>query len=140
MDAPKILSSFTKAVLASVLASLIAIFANLIYNLVFRSVTNYTSARGIGFLIITFGTMAVFLLAGITFFFLEKIKGSKYWPFKLLFVMLTLAGIALILFLHTPGESTFYGEDGLLEGLTLLSGLLAAFAIPYLYNHPRMYI
>jgi uncharacterized membrane protein len=140
MEPPKKLSSFTRAVLAGVLAGIVAVIVNLIYNLIFRSVTDYTSTDSIGFLIITFGTLAAFLVTGILFFLVEKTKGSQFWPFKTLLVVLTVAGICLILFFHAPGHSIFYGPSGLLEGITLLSGLLAAFAIPYLYNHPRMYI
>lgn len=39
-----------------------------------------------------------------------------------------------------PEHAPLYGNHGLIAGFSLLSGLFGVTLLPYLYNHPKIFI
>ena len=144
MRRPDHIPRFSKALLAATLTGLIAAMANIIYNLIFRSITRYVPDEEFNFFSITLAAVLILIITGLMFFLFLKYLSIKAFIITLIIVMIAcvmIACVCITAFLHAnPNESAFYGNHGLIAGFILISGLLALTALPYLYNHPKLFI
>ena len=96
-------------------------------------------AEEFNFLSIPLTTMIVFIILGIMFFVFVKYLSKT--AFKITLLILMIAFIAITVFLHSDAsEPALYGNHGLIAGFVVINGILALTLLPYLYNHPRMFI
>lgn len=139
MKRPETVPLFTKALLSCVLTGLAATIANGLYDILFRSITNYLPAVEFNFLSIPLITMIVFVVLGLIFFVFVRYFNKT--AFTITLIVLMSACIAITALLHSDAsESAFYGNHGLIAGFILIAGLLGLTLLPYLYNHPKLFI
>ena len=138
MKRPEYIPSFSKALLAGALTGLIATVVNLVYNVIFRSITQYIPDEEFNFLSITLLSFIVLILIGMLYFLFAKYSNAKI--FDIILIVLMLGCVAVTIFFHTANEPMLYGNHGLIAGFIIISGLLAVTLLPYLYNHPRLFL
>lgn len=139
MERPDYIPKFSKALLAGALTGLVATIANLVYNIAFRSIVHYIPDEEFNFFSITLASMLLLTLTGMLFFVFVKYISSK--AFFIALIILVIAIVCLTAFVHfSPGESPFYGNHGLIAGFAIISGIFACTLLPYLYNHPKLFL
>lgn len=139
MKRPDSVPLFSKALLSSVLTGIAATIINGVYDIIFRAITRYLPAKEFNFFSIPLATMIVFIVLGVIFFLFVKFINKTAFSIALIIIMI--ACICITAFLHAnTSEPALYGNHGLIAGFILISGLLALTLLPYLYNHPKIYI
>jgi hypothetical protein len=140
MNDPANKASFSKSLLAGLLTGIVAALLNLIYTLVYRETTGFATAKIIMPLSIFLGFPILLALAGSIYFLLKKhLAGGTSW--FVFFCISFMAALLLITILDTRGDGSglLTGLRGLCLGLEIITCLLAAFFIPYLATHPKIY-
>jgi hypothetical protein len=139
MRRPDTIPIFSKALLASALTGLAASIINGFYDILFRGITRYMPALEFNFLSIPLVTMLTFIVLGLLFFVFIKYINKP--AFIVTLIVLIIACFAITALLHSDSsETAFYGNHGLIAGFIVISGVLALTLLPYLYNHPKIYI
>ena len=138
MKRPEQIPMFSKAFLAAALTGFITTIINLIYNFAFRTITRFVPDFEFNITSITVSTMVTWMVIGLLFFLFLRYTNIKV--FMVTFFIIVLACIALTFFTHPSNHEFFYGNNGLVTGFIILSGLNSLIILPYLYNHPEVYI
>lgn len=139
MRRPEEIPIFSKALLAGALTGVAASIINGIYDIIFRGITGFMPAIAFNFVSIPLLSMIVLTVLGLLFFVFIKYFNTT--AFIIVILLLIIAVIMLTAFSRsTINESAFYGDHGLISGFVVLSGLLAVTLLPYLYQHPKLFI
>ncbi len=139
MKRPDHVPTFSKALLSGALTGLAVAVLNIIYNVIFRGITRYLPSEEFNIVSIALGSVIILMLLGMLFFLF--IKYVNVTAFVIAVIILIIGCICITAFVHAnPSEPAFYGNHGLIAGFLFISGLLALTLMPYLYNHPKLYI
>jgi len=139
MKRPEYIPMFSKALLAGALTGLAATVVNIAYDIIFRSITEYIPAEEFNFLSIIFASMLVLTMVGLLFYVFIKNFGKTAFTISLLTVII--ACVCITAFLHgNSNEPAFYCNHGLIAGFIILSGILSVTLLPYLYDHPKLFL
>ena len=139
MKRPEHIPMFSKALLAGALTGLAATVINIVYDIIFRSITRYMPPEEFNFFSITFASMIVLTIIGMLLFVFVKYFNKT--AFLAAIIVIVIACVCITAFIHSnTNESVFYGNHGLIAGFAILSGLLSLTLLPYLYNHPKIFI
>ena len=140
MNTPIVTNSFNRCAIASLFAGLIAAVANLLFVTIYRSSTRVNAYEeiispvpiGIGFPIIL-------LVAGVIYYVMSHYLPRGIVWYKVLFVSLILFAV---FYDFISGNNTFHltGAKGLLLGIEVITGLMITFLIPYLAQHPKLFM
>ncbi|MBI2273827.1 MAG: hypothetical protein HYU70_08515 [Bacteroidetes bacterium] len=131
----------SKTILAGVFAGIAATLGNLFYDLFFRSFTQFVPSQIINVATIIFSTMLLFVVAGLLYFFL-----SKFVKQGILFYIIVLAILFMLCFswgLHinrSADPAVTADFRVLFLGIVSISGLFATFFVPYLMQHPSIFM
>jgi drug/metabolite transporter (DMT)-like permease len=127
-------TSFSRALIAGLICGLIAAVLNAAYNFYYRKATGYQSNKVVEPMLIF---MAVPLILVVTsFIFFEMVEFLKKG--RLIFTILTLLlVIAVVIFVFAENMS---GINGLLFGMTIITGLIIALLLPFLATHPKIFM
>lgn len=129
----------SKAVLGAVFTGLFVTLANLVYDYVYRDITNYAFSEIINVPSLIFFSMLTLLVAGVIYFVVKKLLGSDVW-YMLFFVTLTVVGLFIHLGTTMPnGAPISTNAHGLTIGVFLITGLAAAFVVPYMARHSSVW-
>ena len=131
----------TKCILASVLAGFIISLADEAYNFIYRAATGFTPSEIINVSSLIFVTLTIFVVFGVLYFLLYRL-GKKT---DIVYIVITLLITAICFFLSTgiqrssdPHVSETF--RGLFIGIELIIGLGAAFLVPYLVRHYKLFV
>lgn len=133
-------TKLSKALLTGVFAGIIATLVNLVYDYLYRDLVKFYPSEFINVSSIIFATMLLFTAAGIIYYLLNKFIRHGNIVYIVVFCALTV--ISFIASMHvnrTPDPSISEEFRGLLLGTVAVTGLLAAFLIPYLTRHDTLY-
>lgn len=139
MREPVSVPTFSKALLAGALTGLAATIANIVFDIIFRAITRYMPAEEFNFFSIILASMLALILIGLIFFVCMKYASIKAFTTVMLVIII---GVVLLTGLtrSSINESAFHGNQGLIAGFTVISGILSLTLLPYLYRHPKIYI
>ena len=131
----------SKAVLGSLLTGIIVTVVNLIYDHVYRSITNYYFSEIFSIYALISFSILICMAGGIIYFLLNKYFAKGTVIYIILFVALTVAGLFMHMSSYMPnGEPISSGGiKGLKIGLDIITGDSAAFLVPYLAEHPKIW-
>lgn len=129
-----------RCLLAGLLTGLITAVLVLIFNIIYRGATNLESYD----IIMPFTIFTAFPLFGL-------VSGGAYFLFAnnlrrgnaLFSIIWVLVMLILVIISAMTGDSVppgLKGFRGLFVGIELITGLLAAFGIPFLAHHPSLYL
>lgn len=129
-------SPLSKAILTGLFAGFIATIVCLLYNLIFRNSTGFATAELINGTSLVFVINLVFLIIGTIYYgFIKTFKKGEL-IFIIVFVLLTI-------FLAWKAEGVHRSANQLLNiefrqlllGVVIISGVSAAFLIPFLFHN-----
>ena len=131
--------NLSKALLGGLLTGIAAAIVNLIYIIIFRESMDYARfGIATALVIFTFFPLLLLLLGGFYFLMVRHLRKGTL-TFSLLIMLVTILLILeTLLNMHATGRP-WASRDGLLMGSEILTGLLAAFLIPYFVRHPQLY-
>lgn len=138
MRQPENVPIFSKALLAAALTGIVATIINGVYDIIFRGITRYLPATEFNFLSIPLVTMILFIILGLLFFVFMKFMNKS--AFTIALIIIVIVCFCITAFLHDKTEPAFYGNHGLIAGFIIIAGILSLTLLPYLYNHPKIYI
>jgi len=132
-------SLLTKCVLGATFAGLLAVAADETFNLLYRMFSGYFPSDFFNVSTLIFGTMILFLVAGILYFFLMKlvpgIANIVYTVAILAFtIFLFISALQLQRFTQPEMAAQF---RFLTAGMVLIVGVMTAFLVPYFSRHYR---
>ncbi|TKK69406.1 hypothetical protein FC093_08820 [Ilyomonas limi] len=130
----------SKTLLTGVFAGIIATLINLAYDFFYRDFAEFYPSDFINVSSIIFATMLLFTIAGIIYFFLNKL--TKYGNIVYIVIFLILTIFCFYGSLHVMRSSNAMENQefrGLLLGTVAVTGLLLTFFIPYLTTHDTLY-
>ena len=133
-------TKLSKSLLTGVFAGIIATLVNLVYDYFYRDLVKYYPSEIINVSSIIFATMLFFTVAGIIYFFLSKFIKHGNIVYIIIFCALTVISFIASMHAHRSSDPSVTEEfRGLLLGTVAVTGLLAAFLIPYLTRHDTLY-
>jgi hypothetical protein len=130
----------TKCILAALLTGLFASLADELYNFIYRAVTGFTPSEIINVSSLIFATLTIFMVFGILYFLLGRL-GKKQ---DTVYIIITLVLTAVGFFIGTgiqrsPDAHVSEMFRWLFIGVELIIGLSAAFMVPYLVRHYKIF-
>ncbi|MDQ2751720.1 MAG: hypothetical protein M3R72_01705 [Bacteroidota bacterium] len=129
----------SKCALSGVMAGFAAVLFNVIYNFIYRSVSGYALSEVFNITSLIFSSILFTLVASIILFFLLRIKSGQI-IYVILFLLLTVAGIYAASQTQRSDVAVDQHEFRILfTGIVIIDGLCAAFVVPYLVNHDKLY-
>jgi len=131
---------FSNSLLSGLLTGIIAGLLNLVYVIVYRESTNFGADLVIMPLTIFIGFPILMVLAGSAYFLLQKHLHSGTNWFKGICIISMI--VLLVLTFRDTGMNhgtLLTGARGLFLGMVVITFLLAAFLIPYLARHSKIY-
>lgn len=139
MKATKSKISFVRSVMAGFFTGIIVAIINLLFVYFYRSGTGVDAYQFIiSPLFIIIGFPILLTLSGILFFCLNWYLSKGDTWYSIFFVLLMLVAITLDLFSAIGPISG--GVKGLLFGIEVITGILAAFLLPYIARHPKIFM
>ena len=130
----------SKAVLGSLLAGIIATVINLIYDHIYRGIAHYFFAEVFSLYALIAFTILICMAGGIIYFLTDKYFTNGRVIYIILFIVLTVLGLFMHMISHMPnGDPIPSDAMGLKIGLDLITGCSAAFLVPYLAEHSKIW-
>ncbi len=128
-------SIWARGILGGVFTGLITTVLNLAFDVVYRQITGYDYATFVNINTITAFSVMTVLAAGILYFILKKYVKAGAFIYLLTIVVFTV----LMLFIDSfrPALSPF--SAGLAMGIIIITGAMAAFVLPYIAEHPKLW-
>jgi hypothetical protein len=140
MEAPKANISFARSLMAGFFTGIITAIINLIFVYLYRSATKVNAYEfAISPLFIIVGSPILLTLSGILFFGLSWYLPRGITWYTTFFILLTLFAIIADIF-SSAIRPILGGAKGLLFGIEVITGTLAAFLLPYLAGHPKIFM
>lgn len=131
----------TKCLLAALFTGIFAVLADELYNFIYRAVTRFSPSEIFNVSSLIFGTLIIFMIAGVIYFLLTKFTRKTDIVFIILMLVLTAVGFIIGLQVQrSPDIHVTTAFRGLFIGIELIVGLMAAFLIPYYVKHYRAFL
>ncbi len=132
-------SLLTKCVLGATFAGLLAVAADETFNLLYRMFSGYFPSDFFNVSTLIFGTMILFLVAGILYFFLMKlVPGIANIVYTVAMLAVTIFLFISALQLHRFAQPEMAAQfRTLTAGMVLIVGVMTAFLVPYFSRHYR---
>ena len=132
-------TDFSRGILSGLFAGLIACVANTVFVLLFRSITQFYEFNGLDVTVIVFGSICQLIVCGWMFYLFVHYMKKGIMFYRLAVVLIT----ALIFFLGIIARQSIMGSAPndfkiMAVGTQVIIGILAAFLIPYLFNHDKL--
>jgi len=129
-----------RCILAGLFAGIITAVIVLVFNVIYREHTHlYTYAVVMPLTIFMAFPVADLVAGGVYFLFVTHLRKGRA-----IFTLVVLLVTALIVLITALTGSATNEEEkafrGLLVGLEIIEGVLAAFLIPFFANHPTLYL
>ena len=132
--------TFPKSLLAGLLAGIITAFLNLVYMIVYRESTNFATDLVVMPVTIFIGFPILMVLAGSAYFLLEKyLHGGPVLFMSICFISMIALLIVTIGDTRVNHGALLTGARGLFLGMVVITFLLAAFLVPYLARHSKIF-
>ncbi|MBZ4187952.1 hypothetical protein [Niabella beijingensis] len=134
-------SHIYRPLMAGLFAGYIATVLNLIYDVLFREKTAFPLHDLINVSTIIFATLFALPLAGVVFAFIDRYFRNGAWIYIVLSALFTVLCVYGVLQVHRspdPVVTTEFHE--LLLGITIISGVFATVAVPWLVKHQDIYM
>jgi hypothetical protein len=113
---------------------------NLGYDFFFRDISQFQPSQIINVATIIFGTMLLFVFAGVAYFFADKLKNGMT-IYIVVFALLTVLCFSWGLHVTRSADLKVTANFRiLLSGIIGISGLLSTFFVPYLMKHQSIYL
>ena len=132
--------SFTRSLIAGLITGILAAIANFFFVLIYRSSTSVNAYEYIiSPVFIGIGFPILLSFSGLIYFVMNRYlpKGGRWY--SVFIALLTLFAILCDLLSRGTG-SLLAGSKGLLFGIVTITGLVAAFLLPYLARHPKLFM
>lgn len=128
-------TELSRSLMAGVFAGLGAVIACLLFEFIYRGITGYSGSAIVNVNSIVFVLMILFIVAGLIYdVFHHYLKRANLW-----YIVVALAGTVITMFVSTSIRSGGSGGiEGMVVGITIISGLFAAFVVPALYKSEWM--
>jgi hypothetical protein len=136
-DAPITLG---RCLLAGLLTGIITAVLVSIFNVIYRRETELIAYAVVMHLSIFMAFPFIHLVAGGFYFLFQSHLKRGPLLFTLTTLLVTATGILITAYAGNKGDPTVEAFRGLLIGLEIFGGLFAAFLIPYLVGHPRLFL
>lgn len=132
-------NDFSKSILAGLFSGIVATVTNLIFTVAYRSITQFYEFNAIDITTIVFGTILLSLACGVMFyFFVHNLnKGITFYRIMVMIVTIIIVYLGIEL-RHTIQDNIPNEFRVLVIGTQVIIGGLAAFLIPYLFNHEKL--
>lgn len=129
----------SRCILSGLLAGFAAVLINFAYNYIFRVATGYSLSEVVNVVSLIFSSILVTLVAGIFLYLSSKIKSGRLM-YIVFMLVLTVAGIYAASQTDRSNVPANQHEFRILfAGIIIIDGLCAAFLVPYLTNHEKIY-
>ena len=133
-------TTFSKSLLAGFLTGIIAALLNLVYMIIYRESTDYAADLIVMPLTIFIGFPILMAMAGSAYFLLQKhLLSGTTWFIIICFIGMIALLTVTILDTRLNHGILLSGARGLFLGMVIITSLLAAFLIPYLARHSKIY-
>lgn len=129
----------SKDLLTGVFAGIVATLVNLTYDFFYRDFVKFYPSDFINVSSIIFATMLIFTIAGIIYFFLNKVKYGNIMYIVIFFVLTAICFYGSLHVIRSSNPMETQEFRGLLLGTVAVTGLLVTFFIPYLTKHDTLY-
>jgi hypothetical protein len=142
MSIPIQSTNLSKSILAGLLTGVIAAMINLIYVIIFRESSRFSGDEIIVMpLTIFVGLPILLVLVGCAYYLFQKhlISGTLWFVVLCLVGMLVLIAVTIRDTWMNTG-TLLSGARGLFLGLVVITFLLAAFLLPYLARHSKIFL
>ena len=127
-------TSISRALLAGLACGIAAALLSGGYTYFYRKATDYSGSFYFEPLLLFFGFPVLFLIAALVYFEMTDVLKRGGLLFSVLVLILMLAGVFFGL-----GKIEL-GEEGLLLGYMLITGILLALLLPFLATHARIFM
>jgi hypothetical protein len=131
-------SSFSRALLAGLICGIIAAVLVLIYASQYRKLTDFTGMAYIEPLLIFIAFPLFMVFAGFVFIGMVEVFKNGELLFIISVLLLT-AGAIIFDSVYNRGP-LMSGREGLVFGMVLITGLIAALLLPFLGTHPKLFM
>ena len=129
-----------RGILSGTMAGLIAMLVMLIFVNIYRTTMNVDAYyMAISPLVIIVAIPILLAIFGMLLSVLSMYVSKGITWFTLLFLLLTVFGVIMDA-VHPQQGPLFTGSKGLLFGVEVITGLAAALLIPYLAQHPGIFM
>jgi len=133
-------TEFSKAVLSGLFAGIIATLINLAYDYFYRDMTGFQLSTIINVPSIILASTLLLTIAGLIFYVFKHFIRKGSLIYRVVFLAITIFCVYLSLHAHRSANPVLaYEFKWLLFGVVVVLGGLAAFFIPYLFDHEEIY-
>ena len=133
-------TDFSKAILAGLFAGITATLANLVYDFFYRDVTGFALSQIINVTSIILFSTLLLTIAGVIFHLFQHYLKNGSRIYTVVFTLLTLISVYAGMHVQRSADPVITNEfKYLFLGVIVILGALAAFFIPYLYHHNKIY-
>lgn len=129
-----------RCLLAGLLTGIITAVLVSIFNVIYRRETELIAYAVVMHLSIFMAFPFFHLVAGGFYFLFQGHLKKGSLLFMLITLLLTAVSVLITAFAGNKADPTVEAFRGLLMGLELFGGVFAAFLIPYLVGHPRLFL
>jgi hypothetical protein len=127
-------TSISRSLMAGLACGIVASIINVAYGYFYRKATAFTGATLFEPLVMFVAFPLLFVIAGLVYF--EMVDSIKKGGLLFTLLFLLLMGAATVINL-TGARS---GEEGLLLGIILITGILMAVLLPFLATHAKIFM
>jgi hypothetical protein len=138
MEKENYMSPLLKSIMTSLFVGIVATIICLFFNAIYRSQSDYPLADIINVSSLIFVVNLLFLVIGFVHYFLTKFIRAGELVYIILFAALTLYCLWGTAHVHRSDNAAFNSQfKGLLGGVILIMGILAAGIIPFLFHNRK---
>ncbi len=127
-------SVLARGILGGAFTGIIATVFNLAFDIIYRRSTGYEDATFVNINSIIVVSMATLLVAGIAYAVLNKINGGT-WIYIAMIIVVSLG----MLFIEPIRLALSPFTGGVSFGMIIIVGVMSAFALPYIAEHPKLW-
>lgn len=127
-------TSLSRALMAGLACGILASVLSILYTYFYRKATTFTDSGMFEPLLIFVGFPILFLVVAVIYYEMAEYMKQGRLVFTILFVLILAAGIFSIISQYDGGM------QGFLLGITIITGLLMAFLLPYLATHAKIFM
>ncbi len=124
-------TELSRSLMAGVFAGLGAVVTCLLFEFIYRGITGYSGSAIVNVNSIVFILMILFIIAGLIYdVFHHYVKRANLW-----YAVVAVAGTVITMWIATSIQARgTSGIEGMVVGITIISGLFAALVVPMLYK------
>jgi uncharacterized membrane protein len=138
---PYTYSPLAKGLLGGLFVGIAATVLNLLFDLVYRKMTGYEFAQYVNINSIIFFTIPTLIAAGIAYSVLVEYvkKGAMIYVIGCIVITVIFAFVPLGPSMLPTNQPMPTSARGLTLGIEIITGVLAAFALPYFAEHEKIW-